>query len=319
MKKNVFVLGELNVDLIVTGKDVKPEWNREKLVDSCDLVLGSSSAITACGLARLGLNVYFVSVVGNDAFGTFATKELQRHGVDTRYVHKDETLRTGVGLSLSMAKDRALLTFMGSIPCLKPDHLPSEWMEEADHVHFGSYYLQEGMRLHWEPLFERAKGIGISTSFDTGWDPHEDWHTAHINRLLKHTDLFMPNEEEFNRLFGRETVKESLEVLPAERGWIAVKCGSKGAVLSRTPGELLESPAFPVVPIDTTGAGDSFNAAMIYAYLNGFEAERALRWANACGAIATQRIGGASTVPDRNEVEVFMELVEPRPTLKKET
>ncbi|MED4957599.1 carbohydrate kinase family protein, partial [Paenibacillus macerans] len=72
----VVVAGELNVDIIVSGGDVMPEWNREKMVDGFEVVLGSSSAITACALASLGADVRFVSVVGDDDFGAFWTGEL---------------------------------------------------------------------------------------------------------------------------------------------------------------------------------------------------------------------------------------------------
>lgn len=68
----IVVVGELNVDVILAGTGVMPEWNREKLIDSFDVVLGSSSAITACALASLGAEVHFVSVVGEDDFGRFA-------------------------------------------------------------------------------------------------------------------------------------------------------------------------------------------------------------------------------------------------------
>lgn len=306
MRKKVFVLGELNVDLIVTGSDVTPEWNKEKLVDSFELVLGSSSAITACGLSGLGMEVCFVSVIGDDMFGRFVLSELQRHGVDTRYVTIDPNLRTGAGLSLSTEQDRALLTFMGSIPALQPKHFPEEMLQEAHHIHFGSYYLQESMRLHWGRWFERAREAGVTTSFDTGWDPKEVWYREDIFRLLKNTSLFLPSEAELLQMTGKGTVEEALACLPDDRGTVAVKRGEKGALLSRNAGETIHSGAFPVVPVDTTGAGDSFDAGMIHAFLQGFEEKKALEWANACGAIATQRIGGASTVPNLREVNEFI-------------
>ncbi len=94
--KRVFVLGELNVDLIFTGDDVTLEANREKLVDDFNQVLGSSSAITASVLAGLGYEVYFVGVVGKDPFGEFCIKELAAKGVRTDYVTVDSELKTGV-------------------------------------------------------------------------------------------------------------------------------------------------------------------------------------------------------------------------------
>ena len=96
MSKKVYVLGEINVDLIMTGEDVTPEWNREKLVDSFDVAMGSSSVISACGLAGLGLKVYFVGIVGDDEFGHFMIRGLQKAGVNTDGVIVDATQKTGV-------------------------------------------------------------------------------------------------------------------------------------------------------------------------------------------------------------------------------
>ena len=118
--KIVYVLGELNPDMIMTGKDLLPEFNREKLLDSCEIVLGSSSAITAANLAGLGLDVRFVSVVGDDPFGRFCLDELRRSGIDTRYVSVDPRWSTGVTLSFSTTSDRALMTHLGAIPtCIR--------------------------------------------------------------------------------------------------------------------------------------------------------------------------------------------------------
>ncbi|CAH0120148.1 MULTISPECIES: carbohydrate kinase family protein [unclassified Paenibacillus] len=307
MANNIFVLGELNVDLIMTGEDVMPEWNKEKLLSGFSMVLGSSSAITACGLAGLGQQVYFVSVVGDDHYGRFCLEALEKMKVDTRYVVVDPNRQTGVTLSLSTEQDRALLTYMGAISELSPEHLPQEMYEQADHIHFGSYYLQRTMRDHWSDVFREAVQRGISTSFDTGWDIDEQWHRDQINELLPWTTLFIPSEVELNRIYGAERPEQALEQLPEGNGAAAVKRGAAGALYRAPSGECIQMPAFNVVPIDTTGAGDSFNAGFIYSYLNGDSPERCLQFASACGALATQRIGGASSVPSVADVEQFIQ------------
>ncbi len=292
MDKSVFVLGELNVDMILTGKDVTPEPNKEKLVDGFEIVLGSSSAITACRLAGLGLKVFFVSVVGNDYFGHFCIERLNRLGVDTTYVAVEETEKTGITVSLSGPTDRSLLTFMGTISKLTPQHIPEDLFRMTDHIHFGSYFLQERMRPHWVSLFKRAKESGITTSFDTGWDPGGHWYREQISELLPYTDLFMPSEEEVKHIFGLNDLQDLPGALPERRGKVAVKLGAKGSLICDVAGGFVVSPAFRVTPVDTTGAGDSFNAGLIYAFLEGKTDRDALDFANACGALSTQAIGG---------------------------
>jgi len=308
MRNHVFILGELNVDIILKGKDVVPEWNREKLLDSFDIVLGSSSAITASGLAGLGLNVHLVSVVGDDQFGHFCIEQLQQRGVDTSYITIDKTMKTGVTVSLSTEKDRAFLTYMGAIPHLTVDHLPKDLFEQADHIHFGSYYLQEDMREHWLEVFKQAQAANISTSFDTGWDIHGKWYKEQISELMAHTSLFIPSEDELIEVYAAADLEEAISKLPPLHHIVAVKCGSKGAILIDKDGNQTWGEPFPVTPIDTTGAGDSFNAGLIYRYLQGSNKDEMLRFACACGAMATLRIGGASAAPSEQEVQAFMQV-----------
>lgn len=299
----VVIAGELNVDVIVSGRDVMPEWNREKMVDGFEIVLGSSSAITACALASLGADVRFVSVVGDDDFGKFCIAELQRMGVNTEHVTRLSGIKTGVTLSLSTPDDRGLLTYAGSIPLLTPDYIPESLLQQATHLHFGSYYLQDGMRPHWRELFTRLRANGISTSFDTGWDVSNQWDREGISSLLTVTDLFIPSEDELLHIFPSDGVTHVLDsMLPAVAGIVAVKQGSKGATLRELDESTISAGPYTLTPVDTTGAGDCFNAGIIYGYLLGMRSGELLRFANACGALSTLGIGGTGSLPTMEAV-----------------
>src|SRR5690349_21899163 len=103
---DVVVVGDLNADLLLSG-DVTPAFGQvEKLIDDATLTLGSSSAIFACGAARLGLRVAFVGKVGDDEFGRFVAGELAARGVDTSGVVVDPTIKTGLTVILSRGDDR---------------------------------------------------------------------------------------------------------------------------------------------------------------------------------------------------------------------
>lgn len=304
-KKSVIVIGELNVDFIITSEEISPEPNREKIVDGFDMVLGSSSAITACALAGLGLNVVFVGVVGNDYFGEFCIEKLKTKGVDTTYIQKLPNCKTGITFSFSTPKDRALLTYMGTIPSMAPKNLPVNLLKMAQHIHFGSYYLQKNMQEYWKKLFSDAQKAGISTSFDTGWDPQEEWRADYIHQLLKYTNLFIPSEEEFRKIFGGIHDKRLLEKFSEKERFVIIKRGSEGSCLLSN-GQMDKVPGYSVNPIDTTGAGDSFNAGVIFGYLEGKKGVGLLNFANACGAFATLGVGGAEDVPDLNQVKSFI-------------
>ncbi|MCJ8007798.1 carbohydrate kinase family protein [Lederbergia wuyishanensis] len=304
-KKKIFIIGEINVDLIMTGENVEPQWNQEKLVDSFDLVLGSSSCITAAGLAGLGMDVYFVGLVGDDVFGHFCVEELKKKGINTSYVKLVPHIQTGVTLSLSTSKDRALLTYMGTISELGPNDIPEEIYDLADHIHFGSYFLQTNMKQHWKDVLIKARSKNVTTSFDTGWDPNEKWDRDVILSLMEDVNLFIPSEVEINNIFELNDVSQVKEILPEKYENVIVKLGAKGSMMINAQGNTTRVSGYSIKPIDTTGAGDSFNAGLIYGYLHGLKNSELLEFANACGALATLRIGGASSVPSVADVIAF--------------
>jgi len=294
--RKVIVIGELNADLIFSGRRIRPEPNREKLADDFCLALGSSSAITAAGLAGLGLEVEFVSVVGDDELGRFCLSELRRFGVGVRHVAVDGSSRTGATLSLTDGSDRSLVTYLGTIAAVTPERIPADIYDGASHVHFGSFYLQERMRPHWRDVFRRAKAAGATTSFDVGWDPAETWDRERLRDLLAWTDWFLPSEEEALAIFEAPSLAELAPRLPERRGHVIVKRGAAGAVAFDPAGGVTQGSPFRVEPVDTTGAGDSFNAGWIAARLSGRNEAEALTFANACGALSTLGIGGAGNL-----------------------
>src|SRR5688500_14065027 len=116
---DILVAGEINPDLILTG-DVQPEFGQvEKLIDSANLSIGSSSAIFACGAARLGLRVAFIGVCGDDVFGHFMLDEMQKRNVDVSSVIIGPDGQTGLSVILNQDADRAILTHLGLIPNLQ--------------------------------------------------------------------------------------------------------------------------------------------------------------------------------------------------------
>jgi sugar/nucleoside kinase (ribokinase family) len=291
---DVLVVGELNVDLILSG-DVTPAFGQvERLVDDATLTIGSSSAILACGLARLGLRVAFSGLVGDDEFGRFMLGALQARGVETASVRVDQAVKTGLTVILSRGEDRAMLTFPGSIAALRAEHLDRGLLRRARHLHLGSYFLLSGLRPAVPALFAEAQAAGLSTSLDTNYDPAERWEG--LGDLLPHVDILLPNEAELLALSGARAVESGLALLARRVPLVAVKRGAAGA-LARRGDELVSAPAPPVTVVDTTGAGDSFDAGFLYGHLAGWELSRSLRLACVCGAYSTQAAGGTAAQP----------------------
>src|SRR5512141_3382492 len=150
---DILVAGEINPDLILLG-NVIPEFHQtEKLVDSATLSIGSSSAIFACGAARLGLRVAFIGVCGDDMFGHFMLTEMHKRQVDVSHIIVRTDEQTGLSVILNQAADRAILTHPGLIAALRASDIPDALLQKARHLHIASYFLQSNLRPELPDLF----------------------------------------------------------------------------------------------------------------------------------------------------------------------
>ena len=303
----VLVVGEINIDLICQGYHAFPTPGREVLVDDFRMVLGSASAICAMGLARLGTPVAFFGKVGDDPAGHFCLDAMRSRGIDLGAVVVDSRLKTGVTVAITSAADRALVSFLGSIASLSEAEVPRALFSRADHVHVSSYYLQEALRPGVARLFRDAKAAGLTTSLDPGFDPSERWGPD-LAETLRSVDVFFPNEVELRGLSGLDDPEEAVRRLENGSSGVRVvaKLGARGAMALDGGGRPLHVPAPRVEVTDTTGAGDSFDAGFLHAWLGGSELDECLRLGAACGALSTRGLGGTATQPDLAEARALM-------------
>jgi sugar/nucleoside kinase (ribokinase family) len=311
---DILVVGEINPDIVVADPDPVPVFGEvERLVDSIRLTVGSSSAIFACGAARLGLRVAFAGVVGDDALGRFMLDELASRGIDTAACRVDPARPTGATVILSSGSDRAMLTALGTIDALDVGALPHGSVERARHIHSGAYYLQGPGRSGLPGLFAMAREAGRTTSFDTNWDPSGRWGDDVLD-LLRVADVFLPNAAEARRIAGTDDVEAAALAL-ARTGaagrsdggpTIAVKLGPDGALAARADGALVRVPAMPLDPVDTTGAGDSFDAGFLHAWLGGADLRDCLELGVVCGGLSTRAAGGVDAQPTLAEARTAL-------------
>ena len=301
---DILVAGEINPDLVLTG-DVVPAFNQtDKLLDSANLTIGSSSAIFACGAARLGLKVGFIGICGDDLFGRFMLEEMARREVDITPVIVDTTVQTGLSVILSTQSDRAILTHVGSMNLLRSDQVTDDLLARTRHLHVASYFLQTALQPGLPDLFRRARSLGLTVSLDPNWDPFSRWHG--FDQLLPLVDVFLPNQNEAMALTGAKTVDLALVCLARECPEIAVKLGERGAIATRNK-EIISAPALKVKVVDTTGAGDSFDSGFLFGFLNGWSLERALKLGAACGSLSTRAAGGTTVQATLEEAIRFVD------------
>ncbi len=301
---DVVVVGELNADLILQDIPSFPEMGKEKLAKNMTLTMGSASAILATNIARLGLKTGFVGKLGKDHFGDVVLETLKDRQVDTQGIQIDPEVNTGVTVVLSFPDDYAMVTHMGAMEHFSVDEVDFDYVKQAKHLHLSSFYLQPALRKGAAELFKKAKEMGLSTSFDPGWDPEEKWEHD-IFDVMKYVDIFMPNEQEAQFISGKTDMNEVLDFFADYNEVVVITQGSRGAVC-RYQGETFQAGVFKIEPKDTTGAGDSFNSGFLSKRLTGGDISTCLRYGSACGAIATTKLGGSTASPNSAEAESFL-------------
>jgi sugar/nucleoside kinase (ribokinase family) len=282
------VAGDANADLLIDGI-AKLEFDKEKLATGMNLVLGGSSSIFAFNLARLGAKVGFVGVVGDDFFGTFVTERLRWAGVDVRALRRLRHAKTGLTIWCNQGGRRAGITYNGTIAMVRGRDVDRE-LPSARHLHVGAYFLLEKLHPGAPALFRKAKKLGLTTSLDCNYDPAEAWDSG-IRRVLPFTDIFFPNEIEALRLTNTRNVEHAAAELSKLARIVIVKLGGHGALVS-TEGRQFRVPAVKTRVVDTTGAGDSFDAGFLACWFKGGSIEASARAGAVAGARAVSAVGG---------------------------
>jgi sugar/nucleoside kinase (ribokinase family) len=287
------------VDEILSGFQALPKLGEEAFARKFHRDVGGGAAITACGLAKLGMRVAVLGAVGRHD-GNWAVDRLKSCGVDTSGIEIHEE-PTGLTVSVSTREDRAFFSYYGAnrwLPHIlrKPGTLAT--MTSAQHVHFACAPDTELDTALLASLRRRRCRISIDVQSHISWLTQPDSFS-----VLRQCDLFFPNEREAEWISGEIGVTRILRALRDKglRG-VALKLGGKGAALLWRKREILRD-AFPTETVDTTGAGDCFNAGFIYAWLRGEKPERCLELANICGALSTRALGGIAAFPGVQELE----------------
>jgi sugar/nucleoside kinase (ribokinase family) len=190
---DVTVIGELNLDLILSGLPAELNLEREHLAKDLSITLGSSSAIFAHNLASLGNKVGFSSSIGSDPFGEICLERLAEGSVDLSQVRRVPDKITGLTVILPQGKQRYILTYPGTMFELSEKDLDLDYVFSAKHLHVSSYFLLKGLQPSLADIFRKAKAAGLTTSLDTNDDPADRWSPG-VQELFQYVDVLLPNE-----------------------------------------------------------------------------------------------------------------------------
>lgn len=290
---DVVSVADLFADVVVVGREHPRFGQMEVLADTYEIEVGGSAPIFAAQFAKLGGRPCLVGRVGRDPLGQLVRLRLLAAGVDLSYVRSFPGQPTPLGLNLSVGGDRAMLTVLGCLNALGPDELPP--LERlARHVHIAGYFLLDQLHDYFLRSATQWRAAGLTISLDTNWAPAGNWERVH--ELLPLVDVFLPNENEAKAISGSDDTNDAGILLSMRTPLVVVKKGAAGAAAFSTggvtsaniPPELVRR--YPLV--DTTGAGDSFDAGFVHAWLKRRALAECLEQAILCGTASTSALGG---------------------------
>lgn len=303
----VVVAGIVVVDHVAAPVDRLPDSGQLVLTDDCILSIGGSAANVAVDLAKMEISNTIYGCVGDDAFGGFAKDYLQRHGVDMSCLTTVSGVATSQTLIVNVkGQDRRFIHHKGANDVFSSEHFPREQIRDAKVLYLGGFFLMD--RLDAEkaaPIFKEAREQGVVTLLDVVTPGPNDYLTS-LERILPHTDVFLPNADEGELITGSKDPVEQAKVF-RELGakTVVITQGDKGSVLVSEEVRL-RAESFPVTFVDGTGGGDAFDAGYIAGLLKGASPKECLLLGSALGASCVQQSGATDGVFTRAQAEQFL-------------
>jgi sugar/nucleoside kinase (ribokinase family) len=283
---DLLCVGESFEDLIFAGLSRPPRLGEELRTDTFVRTFGGGATITAVAAARLGVRTGILSGLSADA-----EARLRSEGVHVRNLRRPNEAHA-ITAALSTERDRAFATFDGINSKLGPRIVRALANASARHVHVAMAPRDPAGLAR---AIARIRRTGATVSFDFGFDL-DLARDRRFEKLLEVADLLLVNEAEARLYSRRSTLDAAIEWWRARAPRTVVKRGARGSLLV-TPDAVLRVPAPRTRAVDTTGAGDAFNAGFLAAFLAGRDATSCLREGNRVGALSTRALGGLDGLP----------------------
>jgi len=257
--------------------------------------------------SRLGLDVGLVDKVGDDELGGFFLEGLRGEGVDVSRVRVEEGERTAHCICMvDESGDHAYISFPGATSDLTPDMIDPDYIQGSRLLYLSGYALK---RKPTADAVLKAVEVAQVSQVPVFFDPSpviSQVRREVVEAILESSDVLMLNRRELELLTSNPDVEEAVELLLGGGvKTIALKLGEDGCALYHSAG-MEKIPGWRVKVVDTTGSGDSFNAALAYGYLEGWPMGEAARLANAVGAVKATKMGAGRGVPTREEIDAFL-------------
>jgi len=286
---SVLCLGRTYCDLIFTGLSGLPVLGRELFADNVAIVPGGGAFITAAHLVSLGSPAALVTRLGTDPLSSGLEDPIRKSGIDLTFIERASDAGPQLTVAIVQSQDRAFLSRRAGHA--KPATLLAALASpNARHLHIAEYATLAEI----PDLVTGAKRRGLTVSLDPSWD-EALIHDPTFLESCRGIDIFLPNAEEAAAISRAEDEDKALDLLSRHFPLVVLKKGPDGAVLAHGD-ERQSCPAAQVKVVDTTGAGDAFNAGFLHHWLNGEDHSSCLEAAIEAGSLSVQAAGGATAL-----------------------
>ena len=293
--------GALNLDKIYRVDKI-PGRDEEGFVKSLEMHPGGSAANTIVGLARLGIPTSFIGKIGSDEEGRILLTDFEREGVNTSTIIRAEG-RSGTAMIFVDEKGhRAILVDPGVNDTIAFEEINLDSIADAKLIHMNSFICKNGI-----DSFESQKRIAMETKAEISFDPGMPYIEKGLKKLepiIKNSAVFMPNRSELEALMNLDFRDAAKEIISMGCKIVVVKMGEKGCYITDGEEEF-EVKAFQTKAVDTTGAGDAFNAGFLYGYIKGYSLEDCGRLGNWVASRNIQKVGARTGLPSEEELRKF--------------
>ncbi len=312
MKKeyDVVCIGMINMNLPVKPVDKSVFDVDVTLVDPIKAYPGGDAMNESITLARLGNRVALAGKVGDDDFGKLVLNIAGEAGVDTAYVKISPDDSTSVCIMLiNSSGSRNFASYRGANETFRLEDLDTSLLEKTKIVNIGSMFalkLLDGPGV--TALLKKARSAGAVTGSDMKFDTYGIGFEG-IKSAMPYIDYFMPSYDEAVYLTGEKEPSRMADVLlAAGAGAVVIKLGENGCYIA-AEGKRYNIPPCPAVPVDTTGAGDSFVAGFLTGVARGWDIESCGWFANAVGSLTIGTVGPTGAVKSLRQVLDHMKAV----------
>jgi ribokinase len=282
--------GEAFEDLVFANLERLPGPGEEIRTNTFHATIGGGAVITAVGAARLGVATSILSALSERAV-------VQLRGESVRVTNLRRAREPhAITAALSTPADRAFVTFTGVNAALEPRLLRALRVlrpASATHVHLALSPVDVGA---WARLVTRLRRADVTVSWDFGWNEVLA-ERDELGPLMDALTLVFLNELEAPLYSRANTLDDAYARLRTPRSNVVVKLGAVGSRWLRADGDVVMPAPHVAAPLDTTGAGDAFNAGFLAAWLHGSPPPACLATGNAVGAASTRSAGGIDALP----------------------